>query len=139
MIVYGINSMLWTMNLISGNDGDILSLIWLRCSQWSLPVHMITLSLAVWAATSYGTQADVYQSWSGSPSYAAVNSGTAMADFKYLMWNEFSRNSVDNYTLYSQLSNFGYDTNWYYSFYFTFVSGLLQIGMWVYSFVPFAD
>ena len=55
MIVYGISSMLWTTNLVSGNNGDMLSFIWLRLSQWSLSLHVVTLSLALWAALSYGT------------------------------------------------------------------------------------
>ena len=60
MIVYGISSLLWTTNMLAGNDGDMLNLIWWRFSQWSLYVHVVTLSLAIWAALSYGSQADVY-------------------------------------------------------------------------------
>ena len=59
MVVYSVMSMLWTINTIAGNDGDVYNLIWLRASQWSRPVPSITLGLAAWAALSYGTQADV--------------------------------------------------------------------------------
>jgi len=51
--------MLWTINTISGNNGDVFNLIWLRATQWSMHVPCITLGLAAWAALSYGSQADV--------------------------------------------------------------------------------
>lgn len=59
MVIYGPMTMLWTVNTIAGNRGDVLNLIWLRASQWSGFVPFITLGLAAWAALSYGTQADV--------------------------------------------------------------------------------
>jgi hypothetical protein len=59
MIYYSFMGMLWTINTISGNNGDVFNMIWLRATQWSMHVPCITLGLAAWAALSYGSQADV--------------------------------------------------------------------------------
>lgn len=72
MISNGVMGLLWIVNTMSGNDGNLYNMIWLRASQWSHVFPLITLGLAVTAALSYGTQADVMMSWSGSPAYKEV-------------------------------------------------------------------
>lgn len=88
MIFYGLSTVVWCINTLFGNRGAEIQLVFWRLSQVFLIVPIITVIMTVVATNSYGNQANVYTSWSGSPTYTSTISTTR--DNKYLMWTDVS-------------------------------------------------
>ncbi len=78
-----------------------------------------TAILVSWSYYSYGTQAQVLKSWSGSETYASLGTTTSDSpDNYYLMWRTGSLASGNTNTLKDKLLSYGND-------------GQAQISVWM--------
>lgn len=52
----GFVTLIWLLNLIFGNNGGIMHMVWWRVTQAVLGLFIIELALMNWAKESYGTK-----------------------------------------------------------------------------------
>ncbi len=114
-------------------------MLWWRVSQISLFAPLFTLLFSFLAWSSYGTKEQVFTSWGGNAAFKTLN-GTS-ADHKYLMWRATDPQKVKSgsLTLIDNLNYLGYDSNADSAFYYTLVSGVIDLSLAGLSFFPFQN
>lgn len=112
MTTYGLGWLFWALNYFFDNEGGILDFV---TTVYYLAVNTVMAVtagiLSIWSFGSYGSQAQVLTSWSGSSTYASLGTNIPNApDNFYLMWKEGSQASGSTVSLKDQLLINGKDT-----------------------------
>jgi len=110
IFIYGFSLLVWSLNTLFDNRGGwIHQFFWRSTQVWTL-MPILTAIMTIVATSSYGSQTQVFTSWSGSTTFASVTS--ASADNKYLMWTDVAPVlSATTFTLKDLVSYRAFDTN----------------------------
>ena len=65
IVGYAISVLFWTLNIIFGNNGGTMHMVYWRSTQAIAILPLLTLIFVIVASLSYGTRADVFKSWYG--------------------------------------------------------------------------
>jgi hypothetical protein len=70
--------MFWLANLILGNNGKLLHMIWWRFTQGAAIFPIAGMAILYWVESSYGFAVPVANSWCGNDTCSNTNWNTAM-------------------------------------------------------------
>jgi hypothetical protein len=110
IFIYGFSLLTWSLNTLFDNRGGWIHMLFWRNTQVWTVMPIITAIMTIVATSSYGSQKQVFVSWSGSETFADVTS--SKADNKYLMWTDVNPVfSATTFTLKDLVSYRAFDTN----------------------------
>jgi hypothetical protein len=65
IVGYSIGVLVWTLNIILGNNGGTIHMVYWRMTQAIAILPLFLLIFVTIASLSYGTRTDAYNSWYG--------------------------------------------------------------------------
>ena len=141
MWLYGFGWIFWIANMAWDNDGGQIHFVWLTLTQYFVMVPFCTFFQTIYAYLNYGSQEEVFYSWSGSKTFSAayIVATDPVPMYRFLMWRDVNSVAVPSgsYDLLSNLKSRAYDTKAQISFYSSLATILGFFVLIGFSYVPF--